>query len=145
MVLPSALAETVTPPIFSPTADVTMPLRMTSPAKAGAGRVVSNAMRAIVETCARVLRVSPWNFRSALFSRRQRLQIGGNCVDLSRREMMLEAWHAWRAVCDHLAHEFSPAVERLARQHRSELAQHEVRLGMADAAALLVKPPSEPL
>src|SRR5262249_31191762 len=51
----------------------------------------------------------------------------------------------WRAVCDHLAHEFSPAVERLARQHRSELVQHEVRLGMADAAALLVKPPSEPL
>src|SRR5262249_17420784 len=49
--------------------------------------------------------------------------------------MMLEARHAWRAVCDHLAHEFRPAVERLARQHRSELAQHEVRLGMADAAA----------
>src|SRR5215467_1500314 len=58
--------------------------------------------------------------------------------------MMLEARHAWRSVCDHLAHEFRPAVERLARQHRSELAQHEVRLGMADAAALLVKPPSEP-
>src|SRR5438876_11252702 len=59
--------------------------------------------------------------------------------------MMLEARHAWRAVCDHLTHEFRPAVERLARQHRSELAQDEVRLGMADAAALLVKPPSEPL
>ena len=55
------------------------------------------------------------------------------------REMMLEPRHAWRAVCDHLAHEFRPAVERLARQHRSELAQDEVRLGMADAAALLVK------
>src|SRR5262249_34781062 len=145
MVWPSALAETVTPPIFSPTVDVTVPLRMMSPARAGAGRVVSNAMRAIVETCARVIGVSPGIFRSALFSRRQRLQIGGNCVDLSRRKMMLEARHAWRAVCDHLAHEFGPAVERLARQHRSELAQHEVRLGMTDAAALLVKPPSEPL
>src|SRR5215510_1541991 len=138
MVWPSALAETVTPPIFSPTVDVTVPFRMMSPARAGAGRVVSNAMRAIVETCARVIGVSPGIFRSALFSGRQRLRIGGNCVDLSGGEMMLEARHAWRAVCDHLVlGQFGPVLSRESLNGRPELVR-EVRLGMADAAALLV-------
>src|SRR5215469_13475399 len=35
MVAPSALAETVTPPIFSPAAEVTVPLSSTSAASAG--------------------------------------------------------------------------------------------------------------
>ena len=36
MVAPSAFAETVTPPIFCPAAEVTVPLRIASAANAGA-------------------------------------------------------------------------------------------------------------
>src|SRR5689334_10399912 len=49
MVAPSALAETVTPPIFSPPAELTVPLSSTSAASAGIGikAVAANAAAAI--------------------------------------------------------------------------------------------------
>src|SRR5579862_5401060 len=49
MVAPSALAETVTPPIFSPAAEVIAPLRTTSAACAvtGSSAVAANAEAAI--------------------------------------------------------------------------------------------------
>ena len=56
MVEPSALAETVTPPILSPAAEVTVPLKITPLAYAvGPARETTNANRATAESVARVM------------------------------------------------------------------------------------------
>src|SRR6266852_9174553 len=95
MVAPSALAETVTPPIFSPAAETTVPLRIGSPARAsGEARTVATmAQSATRKACARDM---AFLLRSAVGG--QRLHIDDDRVDLVRREMILEAGHARRPV-----------------------------------------------
>src|SRR5260370_21830042 len=143
MVAPSGLAETVTPPIFSPAADVMAPLRMASAAKAGAKGGTRAVMRAAAMQADRVNRVvSSFEFlligawaaagarRRGGGRRRRRhgLEIGHDRVDLGRLEMNLEAGHARRAVGYHLAHHARVAALRVAGDHIPALHARQLQL-----------------
>src|SRR6476661_163928 len=108
MVAPSALAETVTPPIVSPAADLIEPERMTSAANAAGTFIVSAkpataARLATFRMCfiarsplARSMRSGGCGGRRRRGRRRQSLDVGDDRVDLIGREMILEARHIRR-------------------------------------------------
>src|SRR5437588_506063 len=100
MVPPTGLAETVTPPSFSPAADVTAPLR-TASACARAGMLTAAATMANRQFRVRFMGSSPVVLvSSTLAGCRDRLEVRDNRIDLRRLEMILEARHAGRAVGD---------------------------------------------
>src|SRR5262252_6628411 len=122
MVEPSALAETVTPPTFSPAA-ATDPDRIASAACAGTKAVVetSAARRPASVAPARLMASSPDGpvglsvgvARILALRRRSRrrrgwrrhgLEIGRDGGDLTLVEVIFEARHARRPVGDHLPH-----------------------------------------
>src|SRR5215472_11956345 len=116
MVPPSGLAETVTPPRFSPLDDLIDPLRLWSAAWAGATVVSASSASAPRLLNAVLPNPRPFAFRMAFLRlvrrllwrllwrrRRYRLEIGGDRVDLVRRVGQLEARHAGRAVRDEVA------------------------------------------
>src|SRR5215470_3000344 len=116
-VAPAALADTVTPPIFSPAAEATVPLSSASAAGAVVGTAASPAMashpaRIFLMTCLP-------GCRSPSGRRRNGLQIGDDGVDLRRLELIFEAWHAARAVADDAAHHLVAAARGIPRQGRS--------------------------
>src|SRR5262245_16007998 len=95
MVCPSALAETVTPPIGSPDADLIVPLSTTSAAAALHGR------RAARPSANRLANAKHRRFVMAsllvaglALRRRHGLEVGDDGVDLGAVEMMLESRHA---------------------------------------------------
>src|SRR5580704_9824164 len=103
MVAPSALAETVTPPSFSPAADVMDPLSSASAACADSGinAVAANpaaAMAAKVKRFACFMSVSLGMSIRSTCRRRiwgwHGLQVRGDRIDLGGLELKLEAWHA---------------------------------------------------
>src|SRR5712691_7466523 len=129
MVAPSALAETVTPPILSPAADVMVPDRSAS-ARTSAVDETSAATRVASEKPAHFMKRLPCmqlvgSARRRIWrhGRRSRngLQVGRDGGDLRLVELMLEARHARRAVGDHLAHHRFLSAARVLRQRRPEL------------------------
>src|SRR6266852_5896594 len=144
MVAPSALAETVTPPILSPAADVMVPNRSAS-ARTSAVDETSAATRPASVRPARFMKRLPCmrligSARRRIWrhGRRSRngLQVGRDGGDLRLVEMVLEPGHARRAVGEHLAHHAFLPAERVLRQRRPELHRRELRLEMTDAARL---------
>src|SRR5215831_28505 len=104
MVAPSALAMTVTPPIFSPDAEVTAPDRIASAATAGTVASARSATdadrmnrmgRLLVERCSvgiGAAAAAPRRGR-ARGIRRHGLQIADDRVDLLRLEVVFKARH----------------------------------------------------
>src|ERR1700722_16810970 len=142
MVAPSALAETVTPPSFSPVADVIEPLSSASAACAeiGTRAVAANpaaAIAASVKPFACRMSSSPFGvlIRSAR-DRRGRgrrwhgFQIRNDGTDLGGLELKLEARHPRRPIADDLAHDVLLTVERVLRQDRTILSAGDLRLGV---------------
>src|SRR5215470_16564096 len=96
MVAPSALAETVTPPIFSPDADVTAPARSASAQAAPEARVPTAMAIALAPAncravfmafsprscCATLLLTGGGGHREGLVAHRQGLHISRNGGDL---------------------------------------------------------------
>src|ERR1043166_6285521 len=114
---PSALAETVTPPIFSPAADVIAPVRSAS--ACAAPETPSTAAIAIRLEPIRLepIRLEPIRLAllhvmafsvlvlQVLVTRLEGLEIGGDGGDLLCTVGVFEARHARRAVRDGLAHD----------------------------------------
>src|SRR5438094_4428790 len=113
MVAPSALAETVTPPIFSPAADVMVPARSASAQAALDARVATAMAIALAPAnwvfmallrCSVVWRslslTRGGRHREGLVADRQGLHIGREGGDLVGTIGVLERRHARRAVGD---------------------------------------------
>src|SRR5262249_27319472 len=111
---PGGSADRVTPPSFSPAAEVIVPLRMASPAFAPAARPIAAPMMAISVAsripCARVMTLSPIGLirsaRRACRSGRSGygFQVRNDRFDLCGLEMIFEARHAGGAIADDLPH-----------------------------------------
>src|SRR5579883_69757 len=109
MVVPSALADTVTPPMLPPEADFTVPLMSPSAAAAIAGRINESAVpnaRPVAKLPSLLVRVIAGSsdcllvrlarrgIRGAARRRcRQSLQIGDDGPDLVRLQTQLEPGH----------------------------------------------------
>src|SRR5271170_684293 len=133
MVAPSAFAETVTPPMASPAADLMVPLKSAS-AKAGAARQneAAAATARFATTRPHALRIGFSMLMRLIglagatalagFGRGRRcgncLDVGDDGVDLRRFELDLKTRHVRAAVADDVAHDLGLAAERRARQHR---------------------------
>src|SRR6185503_1140278 len=115
MVAPSALADTVTPPMVLPDGDLITPDRIASASAAGATIVMANAAARRTSACL-VMASSPSMFHGHVRLRRHRLEISDDGVDLRRLELMLEARHVRGAVRDHLAQHIVASAGAVARQ-----------------------------
>src|SRR6185295_19692434 len=113
MVVPSAFAETATPPIFSPAAEVMVPDRMPS-AAAGSAQDISNATRLVWPSSFFMGRLSLLSARAC--RRWHGLEIGDDRGDLRRLELIFETRHARRAIADHLPHHVFAPARRIAGQ-----------------------------
>src|SRR5256885_16037757 len=103
MVCPSALADTLTPPIASPAADLIVPVSRTSAASAVTGTKASvRPARTLANVNQGALVMAFLPSGSARLGRRLRrrygLEVGDDRVDLGALEGMLEAGHRGRAV-----------------------------------------------
>src|SRR5260370_14436229 len=108
MVVPWALAETVTPPSFSPVAEAIVPLSAKSaacaevarpPARLAARFAAANAATPNMNLKA-FMAFSPSDCLTR-GDRGYRLEKGDDGVDLGALQIMLEGRHAWRAFADH--------------------------------------------
>src|SRR5262245_8740100 len=72
-------------------------------------------------------------------------EIRDDGFDLGRLEVILEAWHARRAVADDVAHHGVLSARGVARQLRPVERARHLRLGVADAARLVEQPHAEKL
>src|SRR5437660_12299068 len=111
MVPPTGLADTVTPPSFSPAAELIDPLRSGSSALAAvmkaiiAVSIVRKAMRLLF------MMLSPLMLHGSARGRRRsrclrggnRFQIGDDGLDVGGLEMVFEAGHSRRPVADDFA------------------------------------------
>src|SRR6185295_15522145 len=134
MVVPSAFAETATPPIFSPAAELMVPDRMPS-AAAGSAQDISNATRPVLPSSFFMGRLSLVSARGR--RRRHGLEVGDDGGDLRRFELIFESRHARRAVADHLPHHVFASARRIPGQRWTiERRRGDLRLEVADGAGL---------
>src|SRR5262249_57504990 len=148
MVVPSALAETVTPPSFSPDAEVTVPLSRWSAACAAVARLIAATLAAT--SAGTPNRYAFMAFllvfvRSTGGGRRDRLEIGDDRVDLAALEIVLEAGHARRAVADDAADDVVVAAGGVLGERRTEGPRIDLRRQGTHAAGLPQHPPARPL
>src|SRR5262245_38721800 len=157
MVAPSALAETVTPPIFSPAVDVMVPARSASAQAALEARVpTAMAITLAPASCRAVFmaflrgrfvrklsRAGGGRHRERLVAHRQGPHIGRNGGDLVGAVGILEGWHARRAIGDDRADRLLAAAGAVLVELRPIEAGDQRRPGVADAAGGLVEPPAE--
>src|SRR4029077_20811203 len=140
MVCPSALAETVTPPNFSPVEDAIAPLSSASAASTASGDASGIAASAI----AIIATEEPIGCRLAMSSpsargiggglRRCRngLEVGGDRDDLRLVELKLEPRHPRRAVADHVLDDALLTTERFPRERGTVLYARNLRLLVTD-------------
>src|SRR5215475_7617046 len=155
MVAPSALAETVTPPIFSPDADVMVPARSASAQAALAARVPTAMAITLVPASCRAVIIMAFlrgrslrnsllltcggRHREGLVAHRQGLHIGRDGGNLVGVVGVLESRHARRAVGDDLADRLLAAAGTLLVELGPVEARDQGRPRMADAAGGLEK------
>src|SRR5579859_2680204 len=134
IVPPCGLAETVTPPMALPSADVTVPLSRPL-AKAGAAAKMRASAVALARIRLRVGRIERLPLligagrgaglaggrRRRFGGRRNGFDVGDDGVDLGGLEGVFEARHARRAVADELTHGVGVAAKRVHRQLRAVL------------------------
>src|SRR5262249_6339327 len=147
---PTGFADTVTPPSFSPAAEVIVPLRMASPAFAPAARLITAPMMAISVAsripCARVMTLPPVGLirsaRRACRSGRNGygFQVRNDRFDWCGLDMIFEARHAGGAIADDLPHHRFLSARRILRQFGTVERARHLRLGVADAARLIEQP-----
>jgi hypothetical protein len=142
------LADTVTPPIFSPDEETTVPLRIASSARllVDGSTIAAIANPAVAMNRQRVMTFLPSLLVPRITLRwRQRLQIGDNGIYFVRPEIVFESGHPRRAVADDFADDLGTPPERFPRERRRVKAARQRRFGMADAAGLLEQAPAKPL
>src|SRR3954454_9566483 len=140
MVCPAALAETVTPPSFSPVADTIAPLSSASAASAASDNASGMAASAIAiaateDSIRGRLDMSSPSARGIGGGRRRcwnGLEVGGDGDDLRLIELKLESGHPRRAVADHVLADALLTAERFAREHGTGLYARDLRLLVAD-------------
>src|SRR5437588_2006082 len=150
MDVPAALAETVTPPKVSPAVFLIEPESTTSAAPADRVSARPHAAEAAriarCRLCCMVRSPEKFRGRSASAGRgcgggrrwlRQRLDEGGEGLDLLGLEIVFEARHPRRALGNVLADQAFIAAQRRLRQRRPVLPRRgELRAHMADHAML---------
>src|SRR5712691_6509147 len=154
MVEPSALADTATPPIFSPAPDVIVPVRSASACAVPGTKLVAVIAAAIA------IRLAPVKLRAlvmafslhgrgrvltarSLVSWRQSHKVGGDGGDLTCVVGILEGGHARRSIGDHLADRLFPPARAVLGELGAIKAADQGRSGMAHAARLLVEAPAQ--
>src|SRR5262245_13381243 len=148
MVVPSALADTVTPPSFSPDAEVTVPLSSWSAACAGVARLIAATLAATSAGTPNryafmaFLLVFVRSIRLASGGGGHRLEIGDDRVDLAALEIVLEGGHARRAVADDAADDVVVAAGGVLGERRTEGPRVDLRRQVAHAAGLGEDPPA---
>src|SRR5215470_16028310 len=158
MVEPSALAETVTPSILSPAADLIDPLSTTSAAFAeGAKTAKAASARPMAVVAAKLLAI-PLAIRLRIMAGllivvssvrrigrcgcgrrgdRQGLDVGNDGVDLVGTEMILEARHVRRAAADEFTHDVFLSAQRHPGQQRAKVPHgRDLHLHVTDDAGL---------
>src|SRR6476620_1786190 len=151
MVCPAALAETVTPPSFSPVADAIAPLSSASAAAAAAGNASGMAASAIAiaateDSIGCRLAMSSPSARGIGGGLRRcwnGLEVGGDRDDLRLVELKLEPRHPRRAVADHVLDDALLTAERFARERGTELYAGDLRLLVTDDAVIAEQPATQ--
>src|SRR3954463_7068142 len=148
MVCPAALADTVTPPSFSPVADAIAPLSSASAAsgaseKASGIPASASPITATEDSIGCRLAMSSPSARGIGGGRRRcwnGLEVSGDRDDLRLVELKLEPRHPRRAVADHVLDDALLTAERFARERGTVLYARDLRLFVADDAMIAEQP-----